>query len=216
MEVFSPPTLRPLSNSHEYDGLEADVKRLAIDLITRMRSAERDVNVSGAPHLGSFTLVERRVKADGLALYRRGDEPAMRYLYRAWVGRNPKRGLHFLRAYLQLLWPNSWSCEQLWQAKNLTYPNGLAKESELGANPEITHFITNRVEVRLTDPSITPNQLLQVLRPLRSTLGAKFLLIFRVENDARAYNTEEAGSPLYLYNVALPEATVIFAGAGTI
>jgi hypothetical protein len=115
------PSLAPLQRSHDANTLEAELKQLVLFLFeTHLRDAERELNVYGVPHLGSLSLIERHVKREGLALIRT-EEQAMRYLYKAWRARNPKRGLHFLRMYLQLLWPNGWIVEQLWQDKNKPY-----------------------------------------------------------------------------------------------
>ncbi len=97
----------------------------------------------------------------------------MRYLFRAWTARNPKRGLHFLKCYLQLLWPNQWTYDQMWQLKTAVYPNALSKRSDLGSDPHATHFLTSRIAITLTASDISAAQIIQVLGPLRSTLGAR-------------------------------------------
>jgi hypothetical protein len=114
--------------------------------------------------------VERAVKAEGLALYRRADEGAMRFLFRAWRARNPKRGLHMLRCYLQLLWPNGWSVNQLYQKKTVAYPLDLYNVAEP------TRFLTSRVLVGITSGDATEDEILSAVPALRSVVPARILL----------------------------------------
>jgi hypothetical protein len=122
------PRLLPLEASFTENEVESDLKRLFIDIFSATLASDVfDVNVLGAAHLGSFGLVRRAVNADGLALLQ-GDreEAATRYLYRAWKSGNTQgRGLHFLRTYLQMLFPNQCEVEQLWQDKAFPYPEAL-------------------------------------------------------------------------------------------
>ena len=122
------PRLLPLENSYTENEVEADLKRLFLDLFDSTLAADTfDVNVLGAAHLGSFDLVRKAVNADGLVLMQ-GDreEAATRYLYRAWKSGDVQgRGLHFLKTYLQMLFPNQCEIEQLWQDKDYPYPTAL-------------------------------------------------------------------------------------------
>lgn len=122
------PSLVPLERSYAENEVEADLKRLFIDLFDAHLAADvADVNVLGAAHLGSFDLVRKAVNADGLVLIQ-GDreEAATRYLYRAWKSGDAQgRGLHFLRTYLQMLFPGMCQVDQLWHDKELPYPTGL-------------------------------------------------------------------------------------------
>jgi hypothetical protein len=120
--------LPPLEGSHAENSVESDLKRLFTDLFNATLAADAfDANVLGAAHLGSFDLVRKAVNTDGLVLMQ-GDreEAATRYLYRAWrSGDVQGRGLHFLRTYLQMLFPDLCQVDQLWHDKNLPYPTGL-------------------------------------------------------------------------------------------
>lgn len=122
------PSLIPLESSFAENDVEDDLKQLFIDIFSAMLAPDVfDVNVLGAAHLGSFDLVRRAVNADGLVLLQ-GDreEAATRYLYRAWKSGDVQgRGLHFLRTYLQMLFPNECEVEQLWQDKASPYPKAL-------------------------------------------------------------------------------------------
>lgn len=121
------PRLTPLERSFAENDVEAQLKALFLSLFDAMTASRLfDVNVLGAPHLGSFDLVRRAVNADGLVLLQ-GDreEAATRYLYRAWKsGDSQGRGLHFLRTYLQMLFPNQCEVRQLWQETASAYPLG--------------------------------------------------------------------------------------------
>lgn len=122
------PRLLPLESSYAENDAEGDLKRLFLDLFNDMMASDVfDVNVSGAAHLGSFDLVRKAVNTDGLVLLQ-GDreEAATRYLYRAWKSGDVQgRGLHFLKTYLQMLFPNQCEIEQLWQDKDYPYPTAL-------------------------------------------------------------------------------------------
>lgn len=179
------PNLEPVTAFHEAGELEAQLKALTADVVREhMRAGERDLNVYGAPHLGSFDLVERWVKSDGLAMTRGDSKDAMRYLYNAWRARNPKRGLHFLRTYLQLLWPQAWEIDQLWQKKSEPYPSALYTKDQLSSlgvsDPSADYFLTSRLNVDVAADTETGDGVLQVLQSLRHVAGAKFHLGLRL------------------------------------
>lgn len=121
------PTPAPLAASFEENEIEADCKQLAIDLFMNHLSATVfDANVIGAAHLGSLELIRKTISMDGLVLLQ-GDreEAATRYLYRAWKSTDLQgRGLHFLRTYLQLLYPGECTITQKWHTDN-NYPDFL-------------------------------------------------------------------------------------------
>lgn len=165
--------LAPLRASHEANELEAELKALFIEMLNAfIRPGEREVNTSGTPHLGPFSQVERAVKTEGLALYRGADESAMRYLFRAWRARNPKRGLHMLRTYLQVLWPGGWTVEQMYQVKADPYPENL------WAQPAPDRWRTSRVRVGVESADTTGDDVLAAVPALRSVVPARILLEF--------------------------------------
>lgn len=168
--------LAPLRNSHEANELEQELKALFMAMLDAfVRPGEREINTLGTPHLGPFSSqVESAVKNEGLALYRRADEGAMRYLFRAWRARNPKRGLHMLRTYLQVLWPNDWTVEQLYQEKAEPYPE------VLWAQPAADRYRTSRVRVGIASPDTTGEDVLAAVPALRSVVPARILLEFVV------------------------------------
>lgn len=133
------PRLLPLEESFAENEVEADLKRLFLDLFNaRLSASAFDANVLGAAHLGSLDLVRKAVNTDGLVLLQ-GDreEAATRYLYRAWKSGDVQgRGIHFLRAYLQMLFPNACEVEQLWQDKTLPYPQSLC-----AAKPRVSFWL---------------------------------------------------------------------------
>lgn len=168
--------LQPLAQSHEADQVERELKALFMKLYADLiRPDERRVNTVGMPHLGPFDQVEQAVKADGLALLRQGVPDAMRYVFKAWRARNPKRGLHMLRLYLQLLWPNSWTMNQLWQLKSGTYPDELAIED--GGD----HFLTSRVAVKISAGITDGADVAAMVPALRSVVPARLLLGITIE-----------------------------------
>ncbi|MFM0432409.1 hypothetical protein PQQ75_25585 [Paraburkholderia aspalathi] len=179
--MIAPPTLGPLVNSAEYDEIETELKQIFLDLFsTYLRASERDLNVYGAAHLGSLDLLTKRIKVDGLAVF--GDDTnAVEYLYRAWNFRNPKRGMIFLRTYLQLLWPNGFVVDQLWQQKGVAYPTALFTRGEItDANPETNYYLTSRIRVSIDDASETGVSATRVLPALLAVLAARFLIELQV------------------------------------
>lgn len=119
----SAPAAEPLARSHSASQIESELKGVFLDLFAKLGEQSFDANVLGAAHLGSFDLVRRMVNHDGLILLPgEREEAATRYLYRAWKsGDIQKRGLHFVRTYLQLLFPGQAEVRQLWHAKDHPY-----------------------------------------------------------------------------------------------
>lgn len=182
------PKLYPLDASGEYDNVEAELKRQFITIFEDvLRTQEREINLFGAPHLGSLSLIERHVIRDGLALLRSTD-PSMRYLFKSWRARNPKRGMHFLRTYLQLIFPNNWVVSQLWQDKAKAYPLGLTPKSGVEADLEKTHYLTSRVRVLIDTEADDAQGVLATIPALRSIVPAKFVLeIFLLKQFASEF-----------------------------
>ncbi len=145
--VFGPPStgggLAPLAASQEADQVEADLKAAFMTVFENMiRPRLSLIELYGMPHRGEFQTIERFVKEDGLALQRQPDaEPFMRELFRGWRARNPRRGLHFLRFYLQLLWPGKWTLVQLWHDPAAPYPSGSSEVEGPGM------YLTSRVRL---------------------------------------------------------------------
>ena len=169
-----PPSLQPLKNSHEFDQLEHDLKQMFMDLFEdHLRAGERDLNVYGAPHLGSFDRVSGSVKSDGLSLINNDDEPAMRYLHKAWRGRNPKRGLHFLNTYLSMLFRGH-EIDQLWQRKDAEYPTSLLPIYRIKDSIQ-NHYLTSRLAVFVRFNGL-PEEVLKITPAIRSVLPARMVL----------------------------------------
>jgi hypothetical protein len=183
------PDMAPLRNSHEANQAEADLKAIFLTMVASyIRASERNINTLGMPHLGGQDQFERSLKQDGLALVRTVDQEAMRYVFKAWKARNPKRGLHMLKLYLQMLWPNSWECDQMWQDKALPYPTGLAPAD--GGN----HFLTSRVNVKISSSSSDGSDLATVAPALRSVIPARVLLNLAIEQTAATEMGMAAGA----------------------
>ena len=171
--------------------MEAELKDLFIKVYAdTMAATADDINVYGAPHLGSFGLVERNIDRDGLSVLRETTEARIRYLFRSWRHLNPERGLHFLRLYLSALFGDSWTVEQLWQRKDQPYPTALATTAEVGDSED--YFLTSRVRVDV-DSEIVPAK---ILSSLRSAIAARILLTVRVGRTFRS----SVGTAAIAYN----------------
>ena len=170
---IDPPSLQPLAGSFEENQLETELKKVFVTVFERLvRERERALNLYGMAHLGGDELVARSLYGDGLAVIRR-DAERVRFLLKSWRARNPKRGMLFLRTYLQTIWPNEWSIDQFWHpiATALEYP---AHKTPNG-NPE-THFLTSRVRVGVTVEADDGTGLVAMQKALRSTLAARLVL----------------------------------------
>lgn len=195
--------LVPLQKSWEANEVETDLKNLFIRLYDEHLSLQaEEMTVYGMPHLGQFSLIERLVTQDGLAVIRQGDESGLRYLYKAWKHNNPKRGLHFIRTYLQVLFGDAYDVAQLWQEKIGQYPESLktAAEISLAAEDLADYFLTSRIRVDL-DTDLIPNN---IIRSLKTALAARFVLEMRI---AKFFESE-------LFIGAFLEASSVLDGYG--
>ncbi|SEN74151.1 hypothetical protein [Nitrosomonas marina] len=171
------PQLKPLANSFVVDDVENDLRNLFIDLFEAMLAEQAfDANVLGVAHLGSLDLVRRMVNADGLALLDiEREETATRYLYKAWKSRNKNgRGFHFLETYLQLLFPNEHSVEQMAQSKAHTYPTKLSVLN----HADDTKYSTSRIRVSIESRDTTWDEIDKMEPILRSIIPARLVLYF--------------------------------------
>lgn len=174
-----PNDFAPLRRSHEADDAEAAIKSIFIEVFNELlREKFERVNLYGISHRADDVTVERFSKQDGIAIYRANAEAFLRELYRGWKGSNPRRGLGFLKFYLQLIFPNQWECHQMWQLTLGTYPYALSETEVPGAS-----YLTSRVSVSIDSPSVSETILLQKITPaLRSVIAAKFVLLIRSTN----------------------------------
>jgi len=78
-----------------------------------IRPRERNLNLYGMAHLGGDDLMASALKSDGIAMVKRSST-RMQFLMKASRSRNPRRGLLFIKKYLQAIWPNIWQAEPLW------------------------------------------------------------------------------------------------------
>lgn len=201
------PDLEPIGKGAAFDDYERELFDLFRTVFrTQLRDSERALNVYGVPHLGSADLIERNVKQDGLALLHRDDEPALRYLFLAWRTRNPRRGLHFLRTYLQLLYSNGWIAEQQWQRKDTPYPLGLATPREIAGDPQDDHYLTSRVAVLIGSDDEDGTGLPQIAPALRSVVAAKYVL------DIRLHREFDNRAAVLIGSMCVPYAVVSFEG----
>jgi hypothetical protein len=174
------PEMLPLVRSHEADQLEAELKAIFLLMYeTYIRPDERYVNVLGMPQHGPRELIEMSLANDGLSIYRGAGvaSGAGAYLLRAWRAHNPKRGLHLLRTYLQLLWPNVWTADQMWQDKAEDYPTALSSTD--GGN----HFLTSRVNVSLPARVTSGGDLNAIQSGLRASLPARMVMELAIASE---------------------------------
>ncbi len=192
------PDLQPLRSSFEQSQLESEFKAMVIAVFNAMiRDRERAANLLGMPHLGDDALMMRNIKADGLAVVH-SDSTKLRFLLKAWRARNPQRGTKFLRTYLQALWPNQCTVEQLWMplATANEYPVGLVPDGD-----PATHFLTSRSRVNVSTDTDDGTGLAEVARAFRSTMPARKLLELRLHGLAESSfglaNAAAVTMPLY-------------------
>jgi hypothetical protein len=183
MTTDKTPAMEPLLASSANDAMEEQIRALGIEVFQQnIREQGRRINAFGSPHLGDFSLVEQWVKADGLSMLSGNAQENMRYLFKAWRARNPRRGLHFLRTYLQLLWPNGWGVSQLWQRKDAPYPTALVSKNEMpsGTDMRVDHYLTSRINVDVTTDAESGTGIAGVSRSIRAVVGAKFFVVLRI------------------------------------
>ncbi|MBY0475372.1 MAG: hypothetical protein K2Q13_09995 [Nitrosomonas sp.] len=181
------PNLTPLKNSFVADDIENDLRNLFIDLFEEMIAGTAfDANVLGNGQLGSMDLIRKLVNVDGLALIDGArEETATRYLYKAWKSRNKNgRGFHFLKTYLQLLFPNAFVVEQMAQAKAEDYPTDLMPL----ARSDNTRFSTSRVRVSIDASKTTWENVIKMDPILRSIIPARLVLYFALLTTWRKTN----------------------------
>jgi len=176
------PRLVPLKNSFAVDQAEEELRDLICELFeTELGEDAYDASAAGAAHLGTFGFVQRALNADGLVLLPSQDEPpATRYIYRAWKAQNCQgRGMAFLRAYLQMQFPNKCSVEQVWQMKDQPYPLGLVSPGDPEAPPidSETMFLTSRIEVGI-DMALNNYPIKNLSNIICSVIPARFVPFF--------------------------------------
>lgn len=180
--------LKPLAQSAAYDQAEEELKALTIMLWQKhFAFPASDVNVYGAPHLGSKDLILRSLKADGISnlnptKLERGNA---RYLLLADRHKNQKRGVHFLRTFLKCVWGDDFNIEQLYQSKAEPYPTELKSQDEInekGLNRN-DYFLTSRLSIELGGDSNKPFPS-DVAKNLRTVLPARLFVaeVFRQIN----------------------------------
>lgn len=175
------PELAPLQQSYEADSLERELKQIVMGLFEdHLRDGERYVNALGMPQLGARDLVEAALAGNGIPIHRGASvaESAGAYLLRAWLSRNPKRGLHMLKHMLQMLWPNAATVNQMWQDKAAPYPTALVDAD--GGN----HYLTSRVQVSLPARVTTGSDVAAIQSGLKACLPARMMLKLTIEEQA--------------------------------
>ncbi len=176
--------LLPLAHSHSHDQLEEELKNLMILLYQKhLEPRARDVNVTGAPFLGSSNIQTKALIHDGIGNFNSSvlSSESLQYLLLAYKYRNGKRGLGFLKTFLTVTWGSDFEINQLWQKKGGVYPSELKTKAEiegegLDAND---YFLTSRLQLVLSE-EVTEFPA-DIARNLDSTLPARLFItdIFR-------------------------------------
>lgn len=184
--------------------VEEELRALFVRLYAEsLGEAANDITVYGAPHLGSFGLVERNIDADGLTVLRETTEARIRYLFKAWRHRNPERGLHFLRLYLKAIFEDRATIGQLWQRKGWEYPVYTKTEDEIRAAGESLsdYFLTSRVRVDVDSDTVSS----KLLASFRSAVPARILLNVRIGKVAsNTFGAAIVCTPVNVVRITLP------------
>lgn len=172
------PELEPLARSGHAVDAELELRQVFRSLIeAHIRPALRQIDTLGAPQLGPDEQFEAAARGSGLEIYRRDEPEAMRQLYQAWSGVNPRRGLAMIRLYLSMLWPGAgrWRCVQLWQRSDQPYPTALSETGGAG------YWLTSRVRVEIQASGMDASDVRNILPALMSVVPAKFVLDLNVQ-----------------------------------
>lgn len=193
--------MTPLVESFANGALEAELRDLFVRLYDEtLAEKAQEIDVYGAPHLGPFPLIERHVAQDGLSVIRQDNEAALRYLFKAWRFRNPRRGTHFLATYLRVLF-GDYEIDQLYQKKSAAYPTLLRSEGDIEqlGHSLADYFLTSRLRVQLTT-SIVPER---ILAAMKSVVAARLILQVRIAQSTRT----EVGTAQICYGQAIARMT---------
>lgn len=185
--------MNPLLQTLQVGDTEEQLVQLFNQLyLENLAELDDEINVYGAPHLGPLSLIQRALTGDGLSVLNLTDDDGMRYLYKAWRHRNPKRGMHFLKKYLQILFGSVWDVSQLWQKKSAAYPEGCKSLAEIALDGEAIEafYMTSRVRVDVATSEVPE----RVLRALLSTVAARIVLEVRV---TRAFRSTYVAAPTF-------------------
>lgn len=209
------PLVQGFANGEFEDELRALFVRLYGETMGETAST---INVYGSPHIGPFPLVQRSIAQDGLAVLRQGDEAAIRYLFKAWKFRNPRRGMHFLRTYLQVLYSGDFTVEQMWQAVGQPYPSALKSQIEIeqAGESESAYFLTSRLRVDLNSDELLP---IRLVESLKTVVPARFLinirLVRRFLQDTRLANVAMMQTRLDAYGTDRPPRNLVISSMDT-
>lgn len=177
--------MNPLLNSFTNGEVEADLQALFVRLYEEtLATVDDEVNVYGAPHLGTLALIQRNLAQDGISVLNNVTEEGLRYLFRAWRFQNPRRGTHFLEAYLRVLFGDVYDINQLYHRIDGIYPTDLKTMSDilLAGDSESDYFLTSRLRVDLTTSEVPE----RVVSALRTVVAARLVLEVRISQSARS------------------------------
>lgn len=203
-----PAALGPLANSNAANELEAAFQDIFLAVFERMlRPSIVAIETQAVAHRANTGVIRQAITADGLAMERHDAEEAhIRQLYRAWRARNPRRGLHFITQYLQLLWPEEWEVTQLWHAPDQPYPQGVSLIAQDG------YYLTSRILVAVAVDDPTGVALLKLKSSFRSVLAARIVIMLallrRIDSTespltmASVFSASQVWGAAYAYQAA--------------
>lgn len=177
--------MNPLLNSFTNGEVETDLQALFVRLYEEtLATVDDEVNVYGAPHLGTLALIQRNLAQDGISVLNNVTEEGLRYLFRAWRFQNPRRGTHFLETYLRVLFGDVYEINQLYQKIGGVYPSDLVTMNDilLAEESESDYFLTSRLRVDLTTSEVPE----RVVSALRTVVAARLVLEVRIAQAARS------------------------------
>lgn len=197
--------LEPFENTRTSEQLETEIKQCFIDVFNETLKGDLDNLASyGAPYLGNDKTLYRFLNSAGIEplnnIYNRD---ILGYLYKAWAKENKKRGLDFLKMYMQLLYPNSYTITQLWQHKNKSY-NGrdLLDDDEVKNYPN-DYWLTSRIRVLVEDFEETGVKLLQHQQIIANIVNARHVIelgLLRILSSAKNPNVVGLANGLLVQN----------------
>lgn len=199
----------PIEETKPPESLEETWKTVFLNVFKKMLwEKQHDLLYYGSPYLGGDEVLTRFALSDGLSLMRSGSEnDRLRYLLKAWRVKNQKRGFHFLRTYLQMLYPNAFHIEQRWQETSKAYPTALSNE-RAAKEKGTPHWLTSRIRIEISDISENGQDILQYISTIKSIVSARFVVDIAVLREFGA----KTPSTLSLSSAFTAFQTVSFSG----
>lgn len=198
-------TLSPLTNQQEIGEIENELKNIFIDVFKETLGNQVDGLLQyGMPYISKdINVLYPFFSMNGLNTLKNLQEvEPLSYLMKAWTIRNPKRGFHFLRTYLQMLYPSSFKIEQMYQETSKAYPTALSNKDD-AQRKNTPHWLTSRVKISVTDWEESGDLFLQYAPILQTLISARFVLMLEVLREFSGganLGIASAGTIYYSFN----------------